>query len=296
VSPRSGSGRTPAWLVSGFPPDTPAEILTQVVLVNLTLLFAVFFTLLFGIYASLRGAFFPGILDFFLAGIMGLLFFQLRLRKDLQRTATLAMGAAGVFLLLLLAHGSVLRSGFVWMILYPVATLFVLGAKKGTLAAAALLGGALVIFLVSRWVPFIPEYPGALILRIVAVYLILFFFTLIMEITRTLFFARLEQAHAEQARQADLLERSNEEKSALIEELEKNLREVKALRGLVPVCSACKKLRDDDGYWQELGAYLSQNTTTRLTHGICPSCAKALYEEFSGPDADPDSPLGPDRN
>ncbi len=296
MSPCAFPRRAPAWLGSGFPVDTPAAILTQVVMVNLTLLFTVFFTLLFGSYACLRGAFFPGILDFILAGLMGLLFFHLRLWRDLHRTAVLAMGAAGLFLLLLLAHGSVLRSGFVWMILYPVATLFVLGAKKGTLAAAAVLGGALVIFLVSRWVPFLPEYPGSLILRIVAVYLILYFFTLIMEVTRTLFFARLEQAHAEQARQAALLESSNREKSALIEELEQNLREVKALRGLVPVCSACKKLRDDDGYWQELGAYLSQNTTTRLTHGICPTCAKALYEEFSGPDADPESPLRPDRN
>ncbi len=101
-----------------------------------------------------------------------------------------------------------------------------------------------------------------------------------MEVTRTTFFTELTAAHEEQSRQALQLERINQEKTALIRDLERSLGEVRSLRGLLPVCTGCGKLRDDDGYWLELGNSLSRNTDTVLTHGICPSCSRELYAEF----------------
>ena len=65
------------------------------------------------------------------------------------------------------------------------------------------------------------------------------------------------------------------------EELRHSKEEVKRLSGLLPICSSCKKIRDDDGYWQEIEAYLHAHSDTQFSHGICPGCAKKLYPEFA---------------
>jgi hypothetical protein len=257
--------RVPAWLHPGFGTDAPASVLRQVSLVNVLLLFSALFSLTFGWFAWRRGDLVPAILDASMAGLMGFMHLHLRIRKNLERTASMAVLLGGVFLWLLVLHGSVMQSGFVWIVIYPAVALFSLGARRGSVAAATLFFGVLAVFILSHHL---------------AVYLLIYFFTLLMEVTRTHFLARQEEARGEQERQARLLEQNNEEKAALIDQLERNLREVRALRGLLPICTDCGKLRDDEGYWQELGAYLHETTGTELTHGICPDCARELYAEF----------------
>lgn len=58
------------------------------------------------------------------------------------------------------------------------------------------------------------------------------------------------------------------------------LRDVKTLKGLVPICSYCKKIRDDAGFWTQLEQVLAKRTEAQLSHGICPDCAKQVMEEF----------------
>lgn len=62
--------------------------------------------------------------------------------------------------------------------------------------------------------------------------------------------------------------------------LQQALDEIKTLRGLVPICANCKKIRDDMGYWQHLEAYLQAHTEAEFTHGICPTCNDVLYGEY----------------
>ena len=57
------------------------------------------------------------------------------------------------------------------------------------------------------------------------------------------------------------------------EHLEGLLAEVKTLGGMLPICSHCKKIRDDKGYWNQIEAYLNEHTEAEFTHGICPDCA-----------------------
>jgi len=64
-------------------------------------------------------------------------------------------------------------------------------------------------------------------------------------------------------------------------ELEKALEEIKTLRDFLPVCAWCKKVRDDEGYWEELGEYLKKQIGTTVSHGICPDCA-AEFELKNG--------------
>ena len=67
------------------------------------------------------------------------------------------------------------------------------------------------------------------------------------------------------------------EKEKLIGELQEAMTKVKTLSGLLPICSSCKKIRDDKGYWNQIETYIRQRTEADFTHGICPNCAKKLY-------------------
>ncbi len=63
-------------------------------------------------------------------------------------------------------------------------------------------------------------------------------------------------------------------------ELQKALNEIKTLRGMIPICASCKKIRDDEGYWQDVAFYIQAHSEAEFTHGICPDCAKKLYPTF----------------
>jgi len=80
----------------------------------------------------------------------------------------------------------------------------------------------------------------------------------------------------------DITDRKHYEK-ALEEEKERlkhALDEVRTLRGIVPICSNCKKIRDDKGYWNQVEQYLMDHTEAEFSHGICPACAEALYPDL----------------
>jgi hypothetical protein len=64
-------------------------------------------------------------------------------------------------------------------------------------------------------------------------------------------------------------------------ELEKAMIEIKELRGLIPICSVCKKIRDDEDSWHQIEAYIESHSHAEFTHGICPECMNKLYPEFS---------------
>ncbi len=53
--------------------------------------------------------------------------------------------------------------------------------------------------------------------------------------------------------------------------------EIKTLRGLLPICSSCKSIRNDDGYWQSLEGYLENHSDTQLSHGLCDKCMEKIY-------------------
>jgi hypothetical protein len=80
----------------------------------------------------------------------------------------------------------------------------------------------------------------------------------------------------------DITERKciEEEREQLIAELQKALSEVKTLGGLLPICASCKKIRDDQGYWQQIEGYIREHTEAEFSHSICPECAKKLYPDL----------------
>ncbi len=72
----------------------------------------------------------------------------------------------------------------------------------------------------------------------------------------------------------------NHEKELAIAGLREALDKISTLRGLLPICAACKKIRDDKGYWKHVETYISEHSAADFSHGICPDCAKKLYGEY----------------
>jgi PAS domain S-box-containing protein len=68
-----------------------------------------------------------------------------------------------------------------------------------------------------------------------------------------------------------------EERERIIVELKEALASVKTLRGLIPICASCKKIRDDKGYWSQVEVYVRDHSEAEFSHGICPDCMKKLY-------------------
>jgi len=74
-----------------------------------------------------------------------------------------------------------------------------------------------------------------------------------------------------------LIKNAEEEQRALAVSLKEALDNVKVLKELLPICANCKKIRDDDGYWQQIETYITDNSDTYFSHGICPDCCEELY-------------------
>lgn len=88
------------------------------------------------------------------------------------------------------------------------------------------------------------------------------------------------------ARFQDMLDlrRLNTELETRNTELQSTLSQVKTLRGLLPICAGCKKIRDDAGYWHDVELYIHDHTEAELSHGLCPDCARKLFPEYYAED------------
>lgn len=91
---------------------------------------------------------------------------------------------------------------------------------------------------------------------------------------------RVEERTAELSIANEELLRINLEKEMAIDGLKEAMNKISTLRGLLPICAACKKIRDDKGYWNQIETYIMEHTDADFTHGICPDCAKELYGEY----------------
>ena len=71
------------------------------------------------------------------------------------------------------------------------------------------------------------------------------------------------------------------EQTTLIVKLQDALAKIKTLRGMLPICAACKKVRDDKGYWSQIEVYVRDHSDAEFTHGLCPDCAQKYYDQLS---------------
>jgi len=84
------------------------------------------------------------------------------------------------------------------------------------------------------------------------------------------------------ARSDDVMElrRLNSELQARNNELQEALANIKVLSGLLPICASCKRIRDDQGYWQQVEIYIRDHSEAEFSHGLCPDCARKLFPTY----------------
>jgi PAS domain S-box-containing protein len=75
-----------------------------------------------------------------------------------------------------------------------------------------------------------------------------------------------------------------EEREALIHRLQEAISAIKTLRGIIPICSSCKKIRDEVGEWQQVEVYIRDRTEAEFTHSLCPDCARELFPDIDDDD------------
>jgi len=89
----------------------------------------------------------------------------------------------------------------------------------------------------------------------------------------------IQKAHEEIKIEIEERRRAQIEKDNLIVELKAALSKVETLSGLLPICASCKKIRDDNGYWNQIESYIRSRSEVDFSHGICPECAEKLYPD-----------------
>jgi len=75
----------------------------------------------------------------------------------------------------------------------------------------------------------------------------------------------------------DYLAKMQDSLASKVEELRQALDQIKTLRGIVPICVSCKKIRDDQGYWNQVEVYVRDHTEAEFSHSLCQECMKKLY-------------------
>jgi DNA-binding NtrC family response regulator len=93
----------------------------------------------------------------------------------------------------------------------------------------------------------------------------------------------LSRTNAELAREIAERKRAEEEEERLILELREALASIKTLRGLLPICAHCKKIRNDKGKWEQMEVYIRDRSAADFSHGICPDCMRKFYPEYFKP-------------
>lgn len=91
--------------------------------------------------------------------------------------------------------------------------------------------------------------------------------------------AHLQEINERLDREIQEKNKAEAEKNKTIDRLNKALEEVRTLKEMLPICSSCKKIRNDQGYWKQIDIYLAEQADVTFSHGICPACAQELYPD-----------------
>jgi hypothetical protein len=224
-----------------------------------------------------------------LASALGLTlgWFRLRAGHDDAQVYRVNALVFGLLALEMVAIGGEWGSKSLWVFVYPAIAFFLFGEREGAVWAGAL-GLAVAAML---WLPlpdgFVQPYPTAFGVRLLVMYAVMSAITAGFEYSRRKYrdamLREQDQLRRDQLRLSEEIrerERVERDREALIQELQETLAQVKTLKGLVPICASCHRIRDDRGFWNQLETYLHEHSDARFSHGICPTCMGQLYPDY----------------
>lgn len=212
----------------------------------------------YGIFYFYQNKPLDGLLNFAVA--VCLIVISLLIMKTGGRPGLYRFGMASLLLLLVYNVGFAPygESEALWLIVIPMVVFYVFGTREGlTWMAVTIIPSAIIIFFPDTFNAY--SYKDSFrIALFIAIFLslILSFF---LESLRAHFSSRLEKQNSM---------------------LQNALSDVKKLSGLLPICSHCKKIRDDSGYWNQIESYIDERSEAKFSHSICPECAEKYYPDL----------------
>ncbi len=197
--------------------------------------------------------------DLLASGLLFIMIIILRIARDSKAAFRVGMMGMTILLLYNIYLGLYNGGDIVWFYMYPLVVFFIFGIYEGFIWNFLTMG--MVFFFIffpdlTSTYNFSPEFKFRLMISLVMIS----FMAGLLESLRNKFYTQLQ------------------EKNSALETAMDNIRK---LQGLLPICSNCKKIRDDNGYWHQVEAYISKNSDAEFTHGICPKCEKKLYPGLS---------------
>ncbi len=198
-----------------------------------------------------------------------------------------------VLILSLLCYGLSVGGGhehsFLWYYFFPICAFYVFKKKEGLIwvGLSILLSG---FFFLS---PFFHSYGIGVSIRFLFTYIIVAIISFGLESSRSKYHKDLLNKKKQVTYTNHLLDKANRnlvkenkqhklterEKERKIVQLQQALIEIKTLQGLLPICSSCKKIRDDKGYWNQIEGYIQKHSDAKFSHGLCPECSDKIYGE-----------------
>lgn len=182
----------------------------------------------------------------------------LRHSGNLDRAQSHILFSLSIVLSYLLISGGVGRTGIFWWFTFPVASFFFCGRKRGWIWIGVLLTEAVAIMFFNNILPLGVPYSFIELRQFVVTFFVLSFVLQHYEVTRNDY---------------EVAIRKN------MKELEIAGKNIKTLKGLIPICASCKKIRDDKGYWQQVETYVSKHTEADFSHGYCDECAEKFLNQ-----------------
>lgn len=182
-------------------------------------------------------------------------------------------------LIYLLYFGGEGGSKILWLYTFPLIVFFLFGRVEGAVWSSILVLAVLLLFYswLNRFL--YHAYQDEFKVRFVASFITVNAVTFCLEYLRFHYKQRLEVQNAALEKEINYRKTAELEKQEIIDQLQTALDEVKELSGLLPICSSCKKVRGDSGYWQKIESYISEHSAAEFSHSICPDCSDELYGE-----------------
>lgn len=243
-------------LASGLSKDSDIEKLRRIVLVNFFYSLASFFLFTFSFINLLEKDYLFVIVDVVMGILMIGLMLWLRKIRDPKYPCAIGIFIAVTFFLFLTISSSKDDNMFVWGLILPLVSIFLLGNKKGILITIFYLFLVIAFLMGGYFYRGEPLIPFTIAIRNISVYLIIMLYAIMMEKAREVVQRRLISAN---------------------KDLEKSFYEIKTLSGLLPICYKCKKVRDDKGYWDKIENYITMNSDAQFTHTLCSDCSEEEY-------------------
>jgi len=245
-------------LTSGIPGDFSSPFLRRVRFTNVFGYTTTFALLVFAVLNLARDNHLAFIVETAAALFGVFIMMSLRKTRDLDRAQTLLLADITAIMIFLYATGGIADTGIFWWFTYPVAAFFITGRRKGWYWIAGIMVLGVVLKAFGGSIGIHVPYSFPVLRQFGASFLVVSLVLQMYEATR------------------DDYEKAIEE---TMTDLERAAANIRTLKGLVPICSSCKKIRDDKGFWQQLEVYVSEHTEADFSHGMCDECAAHLLEK-----------------